>query len=123
MTSARRRFVGAAAGTLIMTGTTVGQLWPKHSVYCRNPRSLVAVLNCETYSEKVEGLLLDGLKLFPIDVRGMSVQLKPNLDEDLPGPDTNPALVCAAARCFLRLGASRVVTGKDLPTSGTPNWW
>jgi uncharacterized protein (DUF362 family) len=69
----------------------------------------VAVLNCETYSEKVEGLLLDGLKLFPIDVRGMSVQLKPNLDEDLPGPDTNPALVCAAARCFLRLGASRVV--------------
>jgi uncharacterized protein (DUF362 family) len=73
----------------------------------------VAVLNCETYSEKVEGLLLDGLKLFPIDVRGRSVLLKPNLVEDLPGPvNTNPALIGAAARCFLRLGASRVVIGE-----------
>ncbi len=113
MTSARRRFVGAAAGALVTTGITVGQLWPKHSVYYRKPRSLVAVLNCETYSEKVEGLLLDGLKLFPIDVRGRSVLLKPNLVEDLPGPvNTNPALIGAAARCFLRLGASRVVIGE-----------
>jgi uncharacterized protein (DUF362 family) len=71
------------------------------------------LLNCEVYSEKLEGLLLDGLKLFPIDVRGRSVLLKPNLVENLPGPvNTNPALIGAAARCFLRLGASRVVVGE-----------
>ncbi len=33
--------------------------------------------------------------------------------EDLPGPvNTNAALVGAAARCFLRLGAARVVIGE-----------
>jgi len=83
---------------------------------------LVAVLNCEAYSEKIEGLLLDGLKLFPIDVRGKSVLLKPNLVEDLPGPaNTNPALIGAAARCFLRLGASGVVVGEG--PRGIPSWW
>jgi uncharacterized protein (DUF362 family) len=71
------------------------------------------VLNCETYSERLEELLLDGLKLFPIDVRSKSVLLKPNLVEDLPGAvNTNPTLIGAAARCFLRLGASRVVVGE-----------
>jgi len=109
----RRRFIGAAAGALVTTGATVRQLGPKHSVNYRKPRSLVAVLNCETYSEKLEGLLLDGLKLFPLDVRGKSVLLKPNLVEDLPGPvNTNPTLIGAAARCFLRLGATRVVVGE-----------
>ena len=74
---------------------------------------MAAVLNCETYSEKMEGLLVDGLKLFPIDVRGKSVLLKPNLVEDLPGPvNTNPALIGSAARCFLRRGASRAVVGE-----------
>lgn len=113
MTSDRRRFLGAAGGAVVTTGATVRQLWPKHSVDYRKPRSLVAVLNCETYSERLEELLLDGLKLFPIDVRSKSVLLKPNLVEDLPGSvNTNPALIGAAARCFLRLGASRVVVGE-----------
>jgi uncharacterized protein (DUF362 family) len=112
MISERRQFLGAV-GALVTTVGTVRQLWPKHSVDYRKPRSMVAVLNCETYSEKLEGLLLDGLKLFPIDVRGKSVLLKPNLVEDLPGPvNTNPALIGAAAHCFLRLGAGRVVVGE-----------
>jgi uncharacterized protein (DUF362 family) len=113
MTSDRRRFLGAAAGAVVTTGVTLRQVWPKHAVNYWKPRSRVAVLNCDTYSEKMEGLLLDGLKLFPFDVRGKSVLLKPNLVEDLPGPvNTNPALIGAAARCFLRLGASRVVVGE-----------
>lgn len=113
MISDRRRFLGAAAGAVVTTGATVQQLRPKHSVNYRRPRSLVAVLNCDRYSEKIEDLLLDGLRMFPIDVRGKSVLLKPNLVEDLPGPvNTNPVLIGAAARSFLRLGASRVVIGE-----------
>ena len=113
MTSDRRRFLGAAAGAVVTTGATVRQLWPKHSVDYRKPRSLVAVLNCDTYKERLEEFLLDGLKLFPIHVRGKSVLLKPNLVEDLPGPvNTNPALIGAAALCFLRLGARRIVVGE-----------
>jgi uncharacterized protein (DUF362 family) len=58
-------------------------------------------------------LLLGGLKMFPIDVSGKSVLLKPNLVEDLPDPvNTNAVLIGAAARCFLRLGASRVLVGE-----------
>jgi uncharacterized protein (DUF362 family) len=113
MTSDRRRFLRAVAGAVVTTGATMRRLRPKHSVNYRKPRSLVSVLNCDAYSEKMEGLLLDGLKLFPIDVRGESVLLKPNLVEDLLGPvNTNPTLIGAAARSFLRLGASRVVVGE-----------
>jgi hypothetical protein len=99
VTPDRRRFLGAAAGAVVTTGATVRQFWPKHSVNYRKPRSQVAVLTCDTYSEKMEGLVLDGLKLFPIDVRGKSVLLKPNLVEDLPGPvNTNPALIGPQSR-------------------------
>jgi len=87
--------------------------WPKHSVSYRRPRSAVAVLDAEEYSEKIEALLLDGLRLFQLKMLGRSVLLKPNLVEDLPGPvNTNSALIGAAARCFLRLGAARVVIGE-----------
>jgi hypothetical protein len=44
---------------------------------------------------------------------GRSILLKPNLVEDLPDPvNTNSALIGAAARCFLRLGAARIVIGE-----------
>jgi uncharacterized protein (DUF362 family) len=71
------------------------------------------VLNADEYSEKIEALLLNGLRLFRLKVLGRSILLKPNLVEDLQGPvNTNSALIGAAARCFLRLGASRVVIGE-----------
>jgi hypothetical protein len=86
---------------------------PKHTVSYRRPRSSVAVLNAAEYSERIEALLLDGLRLFRLQVLGRSVLLKPNLVEDLPGPvNTNSTLIGAAARCFLRLGAVRVVIGE-----------
>ncbi len=48
-----------------------------------------------------------------MNLSNKSVLLKPNLVEDLPGPvNTNSVLVGAAARCFLRLGAARVVIGE-----------
>jgi uncharacterized protein (DUF362 family) len=73
----------------------------------------VAILESDSYSEKLEDLLLDGLRLFQLNVSNKSVLLKPNLVEDLPGPvNTNSVLIGAAARCFLRLGAARVVIGE-----------
>jgi uncharacterized protein (DUF362 family) len=73
----------------------------------------VAVLDASGYSEKLEALLLDGLRSFRLDVAGKSVLLKPNLVEDLPEPvNTNTVLIGAAARCFLRLGAVHVTIGE-----------
>lgn len=109
----RRRVLGAAVGAAATLGIETWIFRPKFSGDYRKRRSCVAILNAETYSEKLETTLLDGLRLFPIDVRGKCVLLKPNLVEDLPEPvNTNPALIGAAARCFLRLGARRVVIGE-----------
>jgi uncharacterized protein (DUF362 family) len=109
----RRRFLGASAGVTATVGMTAEWAWPKYFVSYRRPRSTVAVLNADEYSEKIEVLLLDGLRLFRLKVLGRSILLKPNLVEDLPGPvNTNSALIGAAARCFLRLGAARIVIGE-----------
>ena len=112
----RRRFLGSSAGVAATVGMTAEWTWPKHSVSYRRPRSAVAVLNADEYSEKMEALLLDGLRLFRLKVLGRSILLKPNLVEDLQGPvNTNSALIGAAARCFLRLGAARIVIGEGRP--------
>jgi hypothetical protein len=59
----------------------------------------VAVLNVAEYSEKTEALLMDGLRLFRLNVLGKTVLLKPNLLEDLPGQvNTNANIIGAAAR-------------------------
>ncbi len=109
----RRRFLGSSVGVAATAGVTAEWVWPKRTVSYRRPRSAVAVLNAAEYSVRIEALLLDGLRLFRLPVLGRSILLKPNLVEDLPGPvNTNSALIGAAARCFLRLGAVRVVIGE-----------
>jgi len=118
----RRRFLGSSVGVAAAAGMTAEWVWPKHTVSYRRPLSAVAVLNAAEYSESIEALLLDGLRLFRLQVLGRSILLKPNLVEDLPGPvNTNSALIGAAARCFLRLGAVRVVIaeGPQAASRGT----
>ncbi len=113
MNLSRRRFLGCAGGTAATTTLATEWVWPKYSVSYRRGRSRVAILDANEYSDKIEDLLFDGLRLFRLDVSNKSVLLKPNLVEDLPGPvNTNSTLVGAAARCFLRLGARRVVVGE-----------
>lgn len=113
MRSDRRRFLGATAAAIASAGAATRQILPKYSVHYRKPRSLVAILNCDRYSEALEQLLCDGVRLFGLDVHGKSVLLKPNLVEDLPGAvNTHSDLIGAAARCFLRLGAARVTVGE-----------
>jgi len=76
--------------------------------------SRVAILKADSYSADLDRILMDGLKLFNLDLRGMTVLLKPNLVEYLADKEinTHPSLVGAAAECFLRLGAKRVVVGE-----------
>src|SRR5262249_39771511 len=78
------------------------------------PRSRVAILGADSYSEKLEKILCHGLDLFHLDIRGKSILLKPNLVDYIPGNhiNTHPLLVAAAVECFRRLGAKRVVIGE-----------
>jgi len=109
----RRRFIGSAAAMAATASATADWFWPKHSVSYRRPRSFVAILNADEYSAKIETLLMDGLRLFRLNVAGKTVLLKPNLVEDLPGPvNTHADIIGSAARCFLRLGVAKVVVGE-----------
>ena len=109
----RRRFVGYAAGAATTTALAANWMWPKYSVSYRRSRSRVAILEAKEYSDVLEGLLFDALRMFRLNIAHRSILLKPNLVEDLPGPvNAHATLVGAAARCFLRFGAKKVVIGE-----------
>ena len=111
----RRRALISAAG-LGVGGVAAARLLPEEMLLRdRRPRrSRVAVISAEKYSERLEEILLWGLRLFHLDVNKKSVLLKPNFVEYIVGVEvnTNPLLVGAAADAFLKLGARSVVVGE-----------
>src|SRR5581483_1367731 len=80
----------------------------------RPARSRVAVLREESYSHGIGETLFAGLQLFPLDVRGKNIIVKPNLVDYIAGAaiNTDPLLVVAAAECFRRLGAKQVIVAE-----------
>src|SRR5581483_4172591 len=62
---------------------------PKYHFNRRPKRSRVAILPAAQYSQELDQVLLKGLQLFPLDVRGKTVVLKPNLVDYLPGDAIN----------------------------------
>jgi uncharacterized protein (DUF362 family) len=111
----RRRLVISAAG-IVVGGMTTARLLPEEMLLrARRPRrSRVAIVSAEQYSERLEELLLSGLREFHLNLRAKSVLLKPNLVEYIAGVEvnSNPVLVGAAAEAFLKLGAKSVVVGE-----------
>lgn len=111
MSITRRDFI--IGTTALGAGATVSAPFflPKYHFNRRPKRSRVAILHAEQYSQELDQVLLKGLQLFPLDVRGKTVVLKPNLVDYLPGDaiNTHPTLVLAAAEAFRRLGAKSVV--------------
>lgn len=102
--------VGLAAGGV----SSLLFLLPKYDKVRRPLRSRVAILPANSYSQNLEQLLMEGLRLFNIHVRGKRVLLKPNLVDYISGAEinTHPSLVVAAAECFRRLGALEVIVGE-----------
>ena len=86
----------------------------QHAPDLRPARSRVAVLHADRYSDRLDELIFEGIRLFDLDLRGKSVLLKPNLVEALPGKpvNTDPQVIGADAEAFLRLGASSVTVGE-----------
>jgi uncharacterized protein (DUF362 family) len=113
MTWDRRRFVATSAA-LAAGATARALVKPHHGADLRKARSRVAILSVPEYSSNLEAMLLPALKEFNLNIAGKSVLLKPNLVEHIPKlpVNTHPKLVGAAASCFLRLGAARVVVGE-----------
>ena len=86
----------------------------QHAKDLRPARSRIAVLHADRYSDRLNELIFEGLRLFDLDLRGKSVLLKPNLVEAIPGKpvNTDPQVIGAAAEAFLRLGAISVTVGE-----------
>jgi uncharacterized protein (DUF362 family) len=110
----RRTFVAGSVGLAAGGAMTALLLKPKYKVVLQRPASRVAILHADSYTEGLEEILRRGLDLFGLNVRGKSVLLKPNLVDYIAGNhiNTHSLLVAAAAECFRRLGAGRVVVGE-----------
>ena len=80
----------------------------------RRPQSQVAILHEDSYTGPLDRTLIEGIRLFDLNLRGKPVLLKPYLVEYIPGAEvnTNPRLVGAAASAFLDLGAKTVLVGE-----------
>ena len=114
MSLTRRDFLVGSAALAAGTAVTTHFLLPKYHSDQRPKRSRVAILNAQHYSHQLDHILAAGLRLFPIDVRGKTVLLKPNLVDYIPGNtiNTHPLLVLAAAESFRRLGAESVLVAE-----------
>ena len=110
----RREMLAGCAALGLGAALTSQRLIPKYGKDVRPQLSRVAILPVSRYSDELDQVLIDGLKLFKLDMRGKSVLLKPNLVEYIRGREatTNPILVGAAAECFLRLGARSVIVAE-----------
>jgi uncharacterized protein (DUF362 family) len=110
----RRDFLIGSAAVAGGTTVTTPFLLPKYQSDQRPKRSRVAILHAQQYSQQLDQILADGLRLFPINVRGKNVALKPNLVDYTPGNaiNTTPLLVLAAAESFRRMGAKSVVVAE-----------
>lgn len=110
----RRDFLIGSAALAAGASVSVPFLLPKYHSVQRPKRSRVAILHVEQYSQQIDQILASGLRLFPINVRGKTVVLKPNLVDYIPGNaiNTHPSLVLAAAESFRRLGAKSVLVAE-----------
>jgi uncharacterized protein (DUF362 family) len=86
----------------------------RYSRDLRPKHSRVSILNAHQYSDKLDELIYEGLRLFKLKVRGKSVLLKPNIVEYIPGRpvNTDPQIIGATAEAFLRLGAASVTVAE-----------
>jgi uncharacterized protein (DUF362 family) len=114
MTVGRRTFVAGSLRLAASAATTALLNKPRYRVIRKQPRSRVAILCAESYSQNLGEVLRDGLDLFQLDLRGKTVLLKPTLVDYIPGNhiNTHPLLVSAAIECFRQLGAAAVIVGE-----------
>jgi uncharacterized protein (DUF362 family) len=110
----RRDWLVTSAAVTGSVLTTMRLQRRKYTRDLRPDRSRVAILHIDQYSDKLDELVYEGLRLFNLNVRGKSVLLKPNIVEYIPGKpvNTDSQLIGAAAEAFLRLEAARVTVAE-----------
>ena len=108
-----RRDLLIASAAVTGSALTMRLQQRKYSRDVRPSRSRIAILHTDHYSDHLDELVYDGLRLFNLDVRGKSILLKPNIVEYIRGKpvNTDSQLIGATAEAFLRLDAASVTVG------------
>src|SRR5215813_6504506 len=80
----------------------------------RPVRSRIAIMHADHYSDHLDELVYEALRIFDLKVRGKAVLLKPNIVEFIPGKpvNTDAQLIGATAEAFLRLDAASITVGE-----------
>ena len=108
-----------------MKFTAAGSLFPalgacapsrnwQRDAYRKKDSSRVAILPARRYDAPLKEIILKGIKLCGLDVKGKRIVVKPNLVEFDPKGviNTNPAVIEAAVDSFRFLGAASVVVAE-----------
>ena len=112
----RRDFLKSSAlGSLypILAGCEQPVRWQR-AAFRKKTSSRVAILSASRYDQPLKEILLRGLHLCGLDVKGKRILLKPNLVEFDPKGviNTHPAVVEAAIDSFRSLGAAQVLVAE-----------
>jgi uncharacterized protein (DUF362 family) len=115
MLSRRKFLIGSLAASLspFVEGCQSTPSWDKDA-YQKRPQSQVAILSAKNYQTSLKEIVVSGLKLFNLNLRGKKVVLKPNLVEYDPGGviNTHPAVISGAIEAFKTLGAREVIVAE-----------
>ena len=96
------------------TKSSASALMPSY----QRPPSRVMIRRADSYRQDLDALIYESLREFSLPLDGKTVLLKPNLVglDPLGVMNTHPAVVAAARRSLLRLGAARVLIGEGPAT-------
>ncbi len=112
----RREFlkytVLGSLGTTVANCQSSGR-WQAEA-FRKKSSSRVAILAAKSYDQPLKDVLLRGIKLCGLQVKGKRIVVKPNLVEFDPKGviNTNPALIEAAIDAFRTLGAAEVIVAE-----------
>jgi uncharacterized protein (DUF362 family) len=112
----RRDFLKfSALGTLtpILASCDRPTQW-RREAFRKKESSRVAILEAKRYDLPLKEIIIKGIKLFGLEVKGKRIILKPNLVEFDPKGviNTNPAVIEAAIDSFRTLGAAEVMVAE-----------
>jgi uncharacterized protein (DUF362 family) len=105
--------------------TALGSLYPavagcdqsvrwQPQAFRKKDRSHVAILAAKSYDQPLKDIIVRGIRMCGLEVKGKRIVLKPNLVEFDPkgAINTNPAVVEAAVDAFRTLGAAEVIVAE-----------
>lgn len=116
----RRQFVAGSLATVmtpLLKGCSQPQSEPprwEQGAYRKSEQSKVAILKATSYDNSLKDIILRAINLFPLDIKGKTIILKPNLVEYDPAGviNTHPAVIAATIDALRSLDAREVIVAE-----------